>query len=638
MRMKTTKTILISLIVVGAILRFSNLFWGEPYWFHPDERNIASAVTKLHWPNQMNPEFFAYGTVPIYLNYFFVYLSQNLLHNITDPFFIAIKVGRILSAILSTALIPLTYWITKRYFEVKIKNKKTNTSLIATTITTFTVGYIQFAHFGTFEIWLTFLRLILFILAIELTRNPKWRTIIAAGIVLGLSVGTKVTSLVLLPVLVLIIFWSSLKKIHNSDFRCLSLTILNALLKSVNLILIAFLVFYYTNPFAFNHNLSIKYENSKIVVTQYQKLPTVHFSLPSSSIPSFSETTIRHWSDAKVFLNPDFLHSINVEGAIARGTIPTFYTRHFINTVPGFYQFVHVYPFVLSWPVLLFGAIGMVWIGVIAIRRLNLKKRKHNQLASNYLILILFFISQIIFIFSLFVKWTRYTIPTLPYVIISFSITVGLVLLKTKNRRWRFTSALEVPKSKLIHSTFLFLTITIVGWQIAQALSFMPVYSQVDPRIQASLWASEHLSPSNQILSEAWDLGVLPLNHKFMKQIELFKFYELDDPGTKIIRNQELQQKLLTTDTIVILSRRVWKHSLDFPDKFSGSANFYQQLFSHQTGYSMVADFYNQPAPLFNLLTYGKLNLPDEISAEETFSVFDHPHVQVWQKYKPLAI
>ena len=35
---------LISLIIIGATLRFTNLNWGNPWHFHPDERNIAAAV------------------------------------------------------------------------------------------------------------------------------------------------------------------------------------------------------------------------------------------------------------------------------------------------------------------------------------------------------------------------------------------------------------------------------------------------------------------------------------------------------------------------------------------------------------------------------------------------------------------
>ncbi len=61
---------MLSLIVVGSILRFYNLTWGAPFYFHPDERNIASSVSQLLFPTNMHPHFFAYGSLPIYTIYF----------------------------------------------------------------------------------------------------------------------------------------------------------------------------------------------------------------------------------------------------------------------------------------------------------------------------------------------------------------------------------------------------------------------------------------------------------------------------------------------------------------------------------------------------------------------------------------
>ena len=115
-RLLSPLSLLALLTLAGAVFRFTNLYWGQPYWFHPDERNIASAVTRLHWPDNMDPDFYAYGTVPIYINFFIVKAVQEFLNISEDPFFTAIKVGRIVSALLSTALIPLMYWIANHYF------------------------------------------------------------------------------------------------------------------------------------------------------------------------------------------------------------------------------------------------------------------------------------------------------------------------------------------------------------------------------------------------------------------------------------------------------------------------------------------------------------------------------------------
>src|SRR5258706_11500399 len=96
--------LLFFLIIFGIIIRFYNLNWGSPFYFHPDERNIASAITQLSFPKQLNPNFFAYGTVPIYIIFFFG-LVINLLHKTSIAFEQAILLSRLFAFILSVLLI-----------------------------------------------------------------------------------------------------------------------------------------------------------------------------------------------------------------------------------------------------------------------------------------------------------------------------------------------------------------------------------------------------------------------------------------------------------------------------------------------------------------------------------------------------
>ena len=124
------KYLLILLILIGAFLRFYNLNWGSPFYFHPDERNIASAVTQLVFPDQMNPHFFAYGSLPIYLIYFagvvFNLFTSCIWANclphealakggqlLTVGFEQAIIISRFYSALFSTLLIPLSFVIAR---------------------------------------------------------------------------------------------------------------------------------------------------------------------------------------------------------------------------------------------------------------------------------------------------------------------------------------------------------------------------------------------------------------------------------------------------------------------------------------------------------------------------------------------
>src|SRR4030065_2401869 len=55
------------LVLVATFLRFYNLNWDQGHFFHPDERNVDMAVSRIIFFSQMNPKFFAYGGFSIYL-------------------------------------------------------------------------------------------------------------------------------------------------------------------------------------------------------------------------------------------------------------------------------------------------------------------------------------------------------------------------------------------------------------------------------------------------------------------------------------------------------------------------------------------------------------------------------------------
>src|SRR5687768_3397570 len=110
-------TIFLSLLtLIGFFLHFYNLNWGAPFYFHPDERNIASAVSRLQIPENLNPEFFAYGSLPIYTIYFTA-LLKNYFFNFQSTMVLfedAIIVSRIYSIAFATLLIPILFFIGKK--------------------------------------------------------------------------------------------------------------------------------------------------------------------------------------------------------------------------------------------------------------------------------------------------------------------------------------------------------------------------------------------------------------------------------------------------------------------------------------------------------------------------------------------
>ncbi len=291
-----TAILLVTLfIILSLFLHFYNLNWGAPFYFHPDERNIASSVSQLVFPTHMNPNFFAYGAFPIYI-IFFSGLSINffthchlVFSSCTVPFEQAILISRLFSALLVTILVPFLYVIGKKIGTM-------HTGLIASFLTSCSVGLIQFSHFGTFEMWLTFFATLLFYLCLKIGETKRVGYILLSGVVTGILVSTKATSLVFLPIILLVILLYSYSK--NQKMRTVILSLRGILL----VIATATLVFIITNPFVF-----------------------LDYS--------------------------DFLGSMKYETSVATGQESVFYSGEFYHTLPVVFQLLHVYPFLLN-PVL----------------------------------------------------------------------------------------------------------------------------------------------------------------------------------------------------------------------------------------------------------------------------------------------
>src|SRR4051794_40440371 len=121
LRNDKTVVLLLFFLLIGTFFRFYNLNWGAPFYFHPDERNIAGAITQLSFPGQMNPHFFAYGAFPIYTIYFFaLFISKFTDPSFHVPFETAIIASRVLSAMLSLGLIPLVFLVGQKLRDEKV--------------------------------------------------------------------------------------------------------------------------------------------------------------------------------------------------------------------------------------------------------------------------------------------------------------------------------------------------------------------------------------------------------------------------------------------------------------------------------------------------------------------------------------
>lgn len=537
------------LLIIGALLRFYDLNWGAPFYFHPDERNIASSISNIHLIQNLNPHFFAYGSLPIYITYFVGVLANyfvSFFGNVQDIFHVsfesAIIISRFFSALLSLGTIFLLYKTARIFL-----NKKY--SLFTTSLATGSVGLIQYAHFGTFEMYLTFFSLLLLYILLEYITSFRYRYFIYSLIVIGILCSIKISSLVLFPIPFIILIYKIFKgeNITSQLMRSVFPKILASFVIGIFLLLTIFVI---TNPFSF--------------------------------------------LDFKSFYN-----SISYESDVATGSLSVFYTGTFNNTVPILFQFVYVLPFLLN---------PIVWIFVLpslAIICFKSIKKDSDKLKLLIVFFLFLFIPQAI----LFVKWTRYMVPTLPilYLIIVIGIYEAQKLFKFKQRVGRVVFAIVI----------LFLIISTEIWTFA---FIKTVYIDPDTRISAAEEMRNLKDTSTIVLSESYDLGITPFNEIF-SSINLFDFYGLE---TNTDLQEDLPSLVSQSDILILPSQRIVKSRILNKSKFPHGYKFYQSLLSS----SQFTEIYKTPCDFWCSLLY----LGDPIyGVEDTANVFDRPTVTIYR-------
>lgn len=296
-----------------------------------------------------------------------------------------------------------------------------------------------------------------------------------------------------------------------------------------------------------------------------------------------------------VFLDyPAWRGSTEYEGSLALGKLPVFYTRQFIDTYPFLFQAEKILPYALGPVVEVTGILGVMLLAISLIKK---PRSQFFLLLSSFLVL---FVSNSL----LFAKWTRFIALTFPFFPIFSVYFLQQVGQKSKKG------------SQILTATLLFLTSL---WSLA----FFSIYLNHDVRIEASRWLEENTSPGVSFLVEGGNMVDLPLSGKY-KKLSL-DFYNME---TDPLVRQKIIDALETSDYFLIQSRRVFINHQRLPNLYPKTAHFYDALFNRQLGFEEIKEFHSFPSLSFSDF---KIEFPDE-KAEETWSVFDHPVIRVFQK------
>jgi len=389
---------IVSLFLILVYSRFVGLNWGLPYPMHPDERNIATAIQQLscqppiislnlpksifgNWEpfswikiikpfdfsNCFNPHFYAYGQFPLFLGYLIVYILKFFDGDMGFPisFQEAVISLRTISAAASIINAFILFKIIKLFF-----NKFSQLFVLLVLI--FSPYAIQFAHFGTTEslLMMFYSAIIYYSLLFFDKKINTLSFVINSSVLVGLSLATKVSSLIFLitPFLVLLFNVEFLKQktsvfLSKNSIYLYGYRLMNKIMDLIILLFISLIVFFIFSPHSF-----------------------INFK--------------------------DFISSMNYESDVALGNSLVFYTRQFFKTQPFYFQSEKVFPYALGWPTFFLGSLGFIG--------LSLKDNKINLL--RFALLIYFVPSAMIY-----AKWSRFMAPIFPIITIFAIIFISKI-------------------------------------------------------------------------------------------------------------------------------------------------------------------------------------------------------------------
>jgi len=182
---------LVVVVLLAAALRIVNINWDQHHHFHPDERAVTMAVMRLSFsPLQLDPDFFAYGSLPIYM----AKVTSSVVAWV-DPWASSydgiIYYGRLLSAVIGTLTVLLTMFLGARLYDRR-------TGVLAAFLLGACVLHVQNSRFLTVDVILTFFVLLALLQLVKLTRDGRRANFVWAGVCVGLAVATKFSAMALL--------------------------------------------------------------------------------------------------------------------------------------------------------------------------------------------------------------------------------------------------------------------------------------------------------------------------------------------------------------------------------------------------------------------------------------------------------
>ena len=571
------------LLSFALALRLYGINWDQGGLFHPDERAFLGQVERLEFPESgeldtlftkespLHPGSFNWGSLPHYMLKSVQYGAQLFLEDDLNVFDLRFP-GRVLSALADAVTVALVFFIGSRWFSRR-------TGFLAAGMIALAVINIQLSHFFAVDALMTTFITATVFFAIRYAYHGRKTDAALVGLMAGLGIATK--------------------------FSVAPLGVA---------VLAAFVIYGISKP---GETLDTRgWRSSEGAIRQWHAFKGL---LLASAVALLAVLVTQPY----MFLDfSTFVGNIGDQSKMVRGINDWPFTRQYADTPRYWYQIFQLGFWGLG------PAMGIVvWAGFAAGLAFAWFSRRKVDLV------VLAWVVPYLLITGWFdVKFMRYMVPLVPF----------LVLYGARTLLWAGDILAAIwPQRRYLVAVPAIVMLVFTGHY---ALSFMSVYSGPHPGQAASDWLENNAAPGSRIVQEHWEEGT-PQVRGLTYVHEQLELYNEDN----LNKFTGVTNALATSDYLVLFSNRLYGTIPRLPERYPTSARYYERLFDGTLGYELV---FADTRPVQSLgITYredqfsrvsfdppanfeqptGKLLTISPGWADESFSVYDHPQVLIFE-------
>jgi hypothetical protein len=318
----------------------------------------------------------------------------------------------------------------------------------------------------------------------------------------------------------------------------------------------------------------------------------------------FSSGSWVDWS-----LRPDFFQAFNFQKQAIEGKVMFPPQWQWVGTTRWLFPLKNMVIWGLGPVVGALAIIGVTW-QICQIRHISQIWSKGGQLKIFRLLIAGWIFAVFIWQGGQFVKTMRYFLPFFPL--------------------YALFAASAIDNFKRLNVRTIVMAVSFISSGL-WALMFTGIYRTPTTRIAASEWMYQNIPSGSRIMLEEWD-DPLPLRLVGFEDkqyvSEMVPVYTPDDEKKKMLIDKWTNQY----DLIVLSSPRAKGSIGKLQKQFPLMSRFYKDLESGTLGFVKAAEFTSYPKFDCSWLMVRCSWIINDSSAEESFWVYDHPKVEIYQK------